>query len=510
MPTTHEAKASTADLYIAIDLGAGSGRVFLIGFEPSHLIFEEISRFQYPPNFEDGHLRWDFDLIFNEIKLGLKSAHGRAENLDKSIRSLAVDSWAVDYGLIDDKGYLLSNPVCYRDARTLGVMDRVFALASRTAIFEKTGIQFLNFNTIYQLYSEGLQIEIASRMLLLPDLINFLLTGSVTAEYTNATTTQLFNAHSRDWDIELIERLALPASLFPKVIAAGTDLGLMKSEIAEDIGLSIAHVVATTSHDTASAIAGAPLEPGWAYISSGTWSLIGIERTDVLINDDVARQNFTNEGGAFGTIRFLKNVTGLWIFDSCRKEWKAKGIDVEYHLIIKDIAAVNDFSGFIFPDDERFLNPPSMLDAIALQMNETGQTFADDPVIVSKIIFDSLAFRYASILKSVVSLTGSKLNGVQIVGGGGRNEYLNQLTADATGLQVQAGLIEAAAMGNALVQAIAAGRFSSLANARSYVRKNIALSDYFPRHLPEMASAAKRYDEIENKFISHKAVTLDA
>jgi rhamnulokinase len=506
MPSSPEIRSSEADLYIAVDLGAGSGRVFLAGPQPGNLFFEEISRFQYPPREHAGHLRWDFSRIFTEIKAGLKKAGARAAELGLPIRSIGVDSWAVDYGLIDDTGKLLADPVCYRDDRTLGAMERVFAQIPRSAIFEKTGIQFLNFNTIYQLYTEAAEIENAKQMLLLPDLINFFLTGKAAAEYTNATTTQLVNASLRDWDRELIGRLDLPDRLFPDIIQAGTNLGPLKLEIAEETGLTDVCVIATATHDTASAIAGAPLERDWAYISSGTWSLIGVERDDVLINGDVARHNFTNEGGVFSTIRFLKNVMGLWIFESCRKEWMAKGIDAKYEVILGGITAIDDFPGLIFPDDERFLNPPSMLAAIETQLRENGQKFNDDPITISKVIFDSLAFRYASILKTIQVVTDRRLNGVQIVGGGGRNEYLNQMTADASGLNVQAGLVEATAMGNVLVQAIAAGRFSSLSEGREYVRNNMELKEYSPQASDKIIGTSQRYAEIEAKFVGERAV----
>ena len=506
MSNAPESNVRGADLYIAIDLGAGSGRVFLAGLDDAELIFEEISRFRYPPRQEAGNLRWDFSLIFDQVKAGLSKAAVRAKELGRRIHSIGVDSWGVDYGLIDADGKLIVDPVCYRDERTKGAMERVFTYVSRIVIFEITGIQFLNFNTIFQLYSESQKLERADKVLLLPDLINFFLTGKAFAEYTNATTTQLVGARSRNWDTELIDQLDLRADLFPAIISAGTDLGTLMLEMANETGLADARVIATASHDTASAVAGAPLKENWAYISSGTWSLIGVERDDVLINEKVAAHNFTNEGGAFGTIRFLKNVMGLWIFESCRKEWEQQGVATQYETIIGEAASINEFPGFIFPDDERFLNPPSMLDAIAAQIRETGQRVNNEPTILSKMILDSLAFRYASVLQTIEVLTGQKLLGVQIVGGGGRNEYLNQMTADASGIRVQAGLVEATAMGNVVVQAIASGRFASLSEAREYARRSTALTDYVPRTSPQVIEATSRYAEIEARFVGEKAV----
>lgn len=488
-------------VYIAVDLGAGSGRVFLCDLGEDFSL-EEIHRFAYPPREENGHLRWDFTKIFSEIKFGLKKAGTRAKVLNKKIYSIGVDSWAVDYGLLDKSGKLMANPVCYRDSRTNGVMEKIFAKVSRTEIFEKTGIQFLNFNTIYQLFSEDGKLEKADKLLLLPDLINYFLTGKVFAEYTNATTTQFLNAETKNWDFELLDKLNIPANLLPEITPAGTDSGFLKIEIAEELNLENVRVIAPATHDTGSAVIGAPLAKNWAYISSGTWSLVGVEVDKPLINEQVASFNFTNEGGAFETIRFLKNVMGLWIFESCRKEWKAReGIDVGYENLLREAAAIKEFQGFIFPDDERFLNPPSMLKAIAGQMRESGQVFDENPPSVCKIIFDSLSFRCASVLRTIEKLTAQKLEGVQIVGGGGRNEYLNQMTANASGLPVQAGLTEATVTGNALVQAISAKRFANLKEARLFVKNNVLLKEFTPQKTSELESAALCYAEIEAKFI---------
>lgn len=493
----------TSSLYIAVDVGAGSGRVFLAGVDAGELFLEEIYRFQYPPAQEDGHLRWNFSQIFSEIKTGLRMAGNRARELGRIVRSIGIDSWAVDYGLLDADANLIANPVCYRDHRTKNSMEQVFVKVPRAEIFEKTGIQFLNFNTLFQLYSEGEDIDKAVKLLLLPDLINFFLTGRAVAEYTNATTTQMVNAATGGWDLDLLERLRLPAGILPEIVPAGTDLGGLKAETAEEVGLKGIRIIAPATHDTASAVAGAPLAENWAYISSGTWSLIGVETGNVLINEDVARLNFTNEGGALGTIRFLKNVMGLWIFESCRKEWKESGIDTGYDAIIREVGEFKEFKGFIFPDDERFLNPPSMLDAIAQQLKETGQEFDPHPSSVARIIFDSLALRYASVLRSVELLTRRELAGIQILGGGGLNRYLNQMTATASGLTVKAGLTEATVVGNVLVQAISAGRFATLAEARQHVADNIDFEEFIPQRSTEIDEATCRYAEIEARFLNY-------
>jgi rhamnulokinase len=470
-------------LYIAVDLGAGSGRVFLAGLDAGGMLLEEVRRFQYPPTKSAGHLRWDLPKIFDQIKQGLTEAGKRARQLGRDLQSVGVDSWGVDYGLIDAGGKLVELPVCYRDERTQGVMEQVFACVSREEIFERTGIQFMAFNTLFQLYAhirQGLHAQ-ACTLLLIPDVINFFLTGKRVIEYTNATTTQMINAHTRGWDCELLDRLGLPPNLLPEIIAAGTEVGKIRAELADELGIDAIGVVAPATHDTGSAIAGAPIPEGWAYISSGTWSLVGVERDRVLINEDVARDNFTNEGGAFGTIRFLKNVMGLWILESCREDWKQQGVDVDYDVLLREVSAIEEPQGLIFPDDPRLFNPASMLQAVAIQLKETNQVMPADRPSIAKIILDSLAFRYAAVLQGIQSLTRRKIEGVQIIGGGSQNSYLNQATANATGLPVAAGPVEATVIGNVLVQAVAQGRFASLAEARQYVAHNVRSQTFTPQ-----------------------------
>jgi rhamnulokinase len=492
----------TTQLFIAVDLGASSGRVFLARISTKEFSLEEIHRYQYPPRSIDGNLRWDFWHIFDEIKSGLQRAAVRANQLELEIRSIGVDSWGVDYGLIDENGNLIADPICYRDDRTSDAMAEVFERVSRQTIFEKTGIQFQNFNTLYQLWTERESLSRGSKLLLMPDLVNFFLTGHIAAEFTNATTTQMVNASSGMWDLDLIEALDLPARVLPDIIPAGTDLGPLRSEIAAELDLHNVRVIAPATHDTGSAVAAAPISQNWSYISSGTWSLIGVENDEAVISDEVARQNFTNEGGAYGTVRFLKNVMGLWLFESCRREWMSAGIDVGYEAVMGEVSERQGFPALIFPDDARFLNPPSMLGAITEQLRETGQKFEDVPSMIAKIIFDSLAFRYASVLRSIETLTGRQLEGVQILGGGSRNAYLNQMTASASGMKVKAGLPEATAVGNILVQAISAGRFASLSEARQHVAESFGFEEYMPLSSPELVDAADQYAEIECRFIS--------
>ncbi|MEN3332192.1 MAG: rhamnulokinase [Blastocatellia bacterium] len=494
----------TESLYIAVDLGAGSGRVFLAGVEPQEALLEEVRRFHYPPRRSAGHLRWDLSHIFAEIKAGLRAAGERARQLGRRVASLGVDSWGVDYGLIDGNGEVIEDPICYRDERTGGMIERVASRLPCAEIYARTGIQLLDFNTLFQLcaHREAGIPPTATRLLLIPDLLNFLLTGRAVTEYTNATTTQLINAETGGWDRSLISLLDLPEYWFADLVQPGTALGPLKPELATELQLDGVRVVAPATHDTASAVAGAPLEDGWAYISSGTWSLVGVERDGVLINAEAARHNFTNEGGAFGTFRFLKNVCGLWLLESCRKEWAAQGIAVDYDSLLAQVAAIEDESGLIFPDDRRFFNPSSMLTAIAEQMAESNQPYFDAPAVVARVVLDSLALRYASVLHTIEKLTARKIDGVQIVGGGSRNDYLNQATATATGKPVLAGPVEATVTGNVLVQAIAAGRFASLIDARRHIAENLRLKQFLPRPSAIWERQVRRYAAIEARYVN--------
>ncbi|HEU0174092.1 MAG TPA: rhamnulokinase family protein, partial [Blastocatellia bacterium] len=485
-------------LYIAVDLGAGSGRVFLVGVEPGELLLEEVYRFHYPPVRRLGHLRWDLSNVFADIKAGLYAAGKSARRRGRPVVSVGVDSWGVDYGLIDADGNLVEDLICYRDERTAGVMEQVFERTPRAEIFARTGIQFLAFNTLFQLFAHarsGIPAR-AEKMLLIPDLINFLLTGRAVTEYTNATTTQMIYAETGAWDYPLIERLGLPAQLLAEIVPAGEDLGPLRPELAEELNLKGARVVAPATHDTGSAVAGAPLGDDWVYISSGTWSLVGVELSRTLISPEVASHNFTNEGGAFGTIRFLKNVMGLWILESCRREWHERGLEVDYDVLLARASARRDSNALIYPDDERLFNPSSMTGAIARQLTETGQTIDDDPAALTAMILDSLALRYASIIRTIEKLIGKPIDGAQIVGGGSQNQYLNQATASASQKVVLAGPAEATAIGNALVQAVAAGRFATLAEARRHVAANISPRRFEAQPSPEWEEKARRYAEI--------------
>ncbi len=476
-------------MHVAIDLGAGSGRAFLGRVDESGLALEELHRFTYGPRPSAGHLRWDMTALHAGLVAGLAAARERAAASRRSVASVGVDAWGVDYGLIDAGGALVEEPIAYRDPRTDGVMDAVLARVPRAEIFRRTGIQFMPINTIYQLAAhvrDGLAAD-ATGVLLMPDLCHLFLSGSRSAEYTDASTTQLLNATTRQWDDALFARLGLPRGLMPALVDPGADLGALRPALVADIGADRGasfggdpiRVIAPATHDTASAVVGTPLTPGWAFISSGTWSLVGVERATPLLTGEAEAANFTNEGGAGGTIRFLKNVMGLWVLEGCRREWGSAAPDID--ALVAGAGALSGPAGVIDVDDLGLLNPPSMIRAIHAQLAATGQRVPETPVELARVVFDSLAHGYAKVIAAIERLTGEAIPGIHIVGGGSRNAYLNQATADACGKPVLAGPVEATAAGNVIVQAVAAGSLSSIAEGRLALARGLALSRFEPR-----------------------------
>lgn len=482
-----------------MDLGAGSGRAVVGGIGEGRVRLREVHRFQYPARQRDGHLRWDADALLGGLREGLRAAGAMAAAEGAELASVGVDSWAVDYGLLDARGRLLEEPVCYRDPRTDGVVDDVLRIVPRAELFARTGSHVLKLNTLYQLVAHGRDGFPAGavRLLMIPDLCHHFLCASETGEYTNATTTQLMNAETGRWDDDLVERLGLPRALLPEVLPAGQRLGRLQPTRAAELDLTELEVIAPATHDTASAVAGTPLQPGWAYISSGTWSLVGVERDAPLLGAAVGEANFTNEGGPYGTTRLLKNVMGLWLLESCRREWAAAGRVQTLDELLLAVAAVDGFPGFLYPDAERFFSPASMLCEVRRALTETGQAAPDDPAVVAKVVLDSLALRYASVVGAIEKLTGREIAGIHIVGGGSQNDYLNQATANAADRPVLAGPQEATAAGNFLVQSIAAGEVASLDEGRHLLGRSLPTRRFEPREARAWAAVAPRYRELE-------------
>jgi rhamnulokinase len=493
----------TLPVHAAVDLGAGSGRVFLTGFSDEGVILEEAHRFSYTPRRSAGHLRWDFTRLLDGLRAGLRRAAAIAVTHDATLRSVGVDSWGVDYGLVDEGGQLVEEPICYRDARTSGMMDRALDRVGHDALFRETGIQFLPFNTVFQLMAqveEGLPAN-ATRLLMIPDLCHQALCGSSNGEYTNASTTQLLNIQTADWDDRLFSSLQLPRHLMPALQPAGRELGPLGDDLRHELDLPNMSVVQPATHDTASALAGTPLQPGWAFISSGTWSLVGVERATPLVDGAVRAANFTNERGVCGTFRFLKNVAGLWILESCRREWQAAGLDSDLAHLLAGAAARPSAAGLVCPDAPRFFNPASMLGELRAALTESGQRAASDPVELTKVILDSLAFRYASVIGTIELLTGQPLAGVHIVGGGALNDYLNQATANATGRPVLAGPVEATGLGNMLMQAVACG-ITTLQEGRQRIGETFAPRRFEPADRAVWQAAAQQYEAIEKAAVA--------
>ncbi len=469
-------------MHAAVDLGAGSGRVFVGEVSPTAVRFDEAHRFHYTPRLLDRRLRWDVAQLFDGLRTGVRRAAGAARAAGGELVSAGVDAWGVDYGLIGGDGRLVEEPICYRDGRTAGLMEEIFTRVRREEIFERTGIQFLQFNTLVQLAAharDGLPSS-ATRLLLMPDLCHHLLCGSMSSERTNASTTQLLSVRTAEWDDELLKRLGLPDELMPGLVDAGTDLGALAPAFQRELELPPLRIVAPATHDTASAVLGTPLETGWAYISSGTWSLVGIERDTPLVGQDVLAANFTNERGPGRTFRFLKNVTGMWILERCRDEWRRTGRQVDVSRLIEHAADIAGVAPLIDPDAPRFFNPPDMVKEVRTALAEQGHESSDDPAFLTKVILDSLAARYAAVVQTIEALTNTPIPGVHVVGGGSQNAYLNQATANAIGRPVVAGPVEATALGNLLIQSLACGKIGSIAEGRRAIAKSLPLSRFEP------------------------------
>ncbi len=446
--------------YLAFDLGAESGRAMLGRLRGGLLQLDEIHRFPNQPLRENGSLKWDIRRLWAEMRHAL-------EHLPQKLTSIGVDTWGVDFGLLDVQGELIENPYHYRDRRTEGVMDSVFARTSRARIYATTGIQFLPFNTIYQLCATPPEILARSACLLtIPDLLNFWLTGNRAAEYTIATTTQLVDAQKRTWAVDLIAELGLPAHLFPPIVEPGATIGNW-----HDVP-----VIAPACHDTGSAVAAIEMSAESAFLSSGTWSLLGAETTAPVITPRARDLNFTNEGGVCGTIRVLKNIAGMWLLESCRRSWPPASYDDLLAAATREPA----FTSLIDPDDPAFLNPPNMPQAIAAFCVRTHQPVPASPPAFARTILESLALKYRAVLESLEQITARHISEIRAAGGGSRNRVLNQFAADATGRTVIAGPVEATALGNIAMQMLATGAVATLAEARAIIARSFPTERFEP------------------------------
>ena len=482
--------------HVAVDIGASSGRVIVAEYEDNHFEVSEVHRFKNGFQQVDGHDRWNIDDLFQNILMGL----AKVKECGIEECTLGIDTWAVDYVLVKD-GEKLGHPIAYRDSRTQKGVENVFEKITKEDLYSKTGIQFLPFNTVFQYAAEGNDVlRSAEKSLLIPDYLTYQLTGVMVAEETNASTTQLLNPHHKTYDVELLEIAGLDPHQLPDLVAAGTYIGDVTDELRAEYDLPATHVYAVATHDTASAVVGVPAtNERFAYISSGTWSLIGTELKEPLITEETQKQNYTNEWGAYETIRFLKNITGMWSIQEI-----ARMLDYQYsYQEMADAAKkVAPFEQFVDLNDDRFTNPQNMIEEIQAYCKETNQKVPETVGELTMFVYSNLALLYAHELEHLERLTGHSFDVIHIVGGGSNVSILNQLTATVTGKTVVAGPGEATALGNLLVQMIADGKLESLQHARQFLREQIKLNIFEPEE-SKNKQILKQWKQITERGKNH-------
>jgi rhamnulokinase len=482
--------------YLAIDLGAESGRAILGAFDGERVTLSEVHRFSNGPVRVLDGLHWDVLRLWSEIKDGLS----RAAHCDQPPVSIGLDTWGVDFALLDRNGVLLSNPYHYRDSRTDGMVDQAFKRLPREEIFDWTGIQFMQLNTLYQLLSmvtaNSPVLDLADRFLTIPDLFNYWLTGQQACEFSIATTTQCYDPRRRDWALPLLAAMSIPHHIFPRVVASGTLLGPLHSTVAEETRASHVQVIAPACHDTGSAVAAVPAEgERFAWISSGTWSIMGTNVPEPIINAASLAYNFTNEGGVGGLYRFSKNIQALWLVQESRRTWATNGQSFTYAELTEMATQAEPFTAIIDPDHTDFLKPGDMPERIRAYCQRTGQRVPDSHGAIVRCALESLALKYRWVLEKIEEMIGYRLEPIHIIGGGTQNRLLNQFAADATGRSVVAGPIEATALGNILMQAVALGDIGSLSDARAIVRQSFTPNMFEP-------TSSTGWDEAYQRLLS--------
>lgn len=473
---------SSEVINLAFDYGASSGRLVMSRFDGEKISIEEIYRFPNEPVRLGDNYYWDFLRLFHELKMGLKkAAHKNVE-----IAGIGIDTWGVDYGFLDEYDNLISNPLHYRDNRTDNIIKDVETVMPFQEIYSNTGIQYLQFNTLFQLYADRKfrpnVLNRAKSMLFMPDLFNFYLTGKKYNEYTIASTGQMLNAQKKTWDLEIINKLDLPTNILQDIIMPGEICGNLTEAVQREVGLKDIPVIAVGSHDTASAVAGTPIEgENSAYLSCGTWSLLGIESKEPIINDLSLKNMFTNEGGVNKTIRFLTNINGLWILQQLRKHWSENVNQVSFPDIIKAAASVKNNNFIINPNDKSFMAPLNMADAIKEYCKNNGQGVPYELGEIAIAIYNGITNEYKYTVDKLEETIGKQINTINMVGGGIQDEFLCQLTANVTGRKVLAGPIEASVLGNILVQLMALGKISSLSEGRQIIKNSFTQKEYIPQ-----------------------------
>lgn len=466
--------------FLAIDIGAGSGRALLGSIQNDQIEFNEINRFSNPMIDVNGTLYWDILHLYDQIIKSIK----KVKSMGVEITSVGIDTWGVDYVCFGSDGKPLRLPSVYRNSNLKGAPERFFLKKPKEELYRKTGIQIMDFNTLFQLdtqlHEHSSIYPVINKILFMPDALSYLLSGKMVTEYTIASTSQLINPYKRDFDSELLESVGLSENHFAPIVFPGSEIGEINNTVKKATGLHNVKVVAVAGHDTASAVLAVPAEnENFAYLSSGTWSLMGIESKEPVINEETYNLNFTNEGGADGSIRLLKNICGMWLIEQCKKEWEKKGT-VSFDAIVQAAEQAKPFASFINPDDPCFANPDSMIDSIQKYCSDTNQNVPVTIGEIARCIYESLAYRYKQVLQNLQKLADFPIQKLHIIGGGSKNNMLNQFTANAIGMPVVAGPSEATAIGNILMQAKASGLAENKCEMRKIVRNSTELEIFNP------------------------------
>lgn len=480
--------------FAAVDLGATSGRVILATVGDGKISLEEILRFSDPIIEMQGHFYWDLPAIYKSVIDGLGAIAARGEKIE----SIGIDTWGVDFAMFGRDGAMLRLPYCYRDPHTEGAPEKFFERMPCRTLYEKTGIQIMNFNSVFQfdtLRRNGCSaLEAADKILFIPDALAYLLTGNAVTEYTIASTAQMIDPRTKLWDADILSELGLAPEKFGRMVMPGDAIGTLTAEVQRLTGLGAVPVVAVASHDTGSAVAAVPAEnDDFAYLSSGTWSLMGIESKEPIIDERSFAMNFTNEGGVEGTTRLLKNITGMWILEQCLRKWKDEGRDYTYPEIVKMATGAAPFRTMIDPDDASFAAPGDMPAAIRAYCERTGQPAPGDDSAMIRAIFESLALKYRFVLDRFRSLAPFEIERLHVIGGGSKNALLNQFTADSLGIPVTAGPSEATAVGNIMLQARAAGCVGTLQEMRTLIARCIPVEEFTPGDTAAWDAAYTRF-----------------
>jgi len=486
--------------FLAFDIGATSGRSILGTLDNGRLQMKELTRFPNQMLQIGNHFHWNIYSLFEHLKAALVAV----KNEGVEISSIGIDTWGVDFALIAKDGSLLGAPYAYRDPHTEGAPEKFFDIIPREKVYDLTGIQVMNFNSLYQLFAlkqaDNSLLEATSEILFMPDALSFLLTGNKVVEYTIASTSQILNPRTKQFEAQLLKAAGVLPSILGNIVMPGHVVGTITDSLAEECELGKVPVVAVAGHDTASAVAAVPAEnERFAYLSSGTWSLMGIEVKDAIINDETYALNFTNEGGVEGTTRFLKNITGMWLLEQCLKEWKKEGITYAYEKLVHMAESGTAFQSLIDPDHSSFANPACMTKAITDYCVSTGQIAPSSHTEFVRCIFESLSLKYKFILGKLINLAPFPIEKLHVIGGGSKNPLLNQWTANAIGIPVIAGPSEATAIGNIMIQAKSAECVDSLQEMRQIIRNSITLDEFFPENKNEWEKAYAKFLEIENK-----------